>query len=31
MDLINGIANVGLTILFVVLIGIVITWVGDKL
>ena len=31
MEFVNELANVGLTILFVVLMGIVITWVGDKL
>ena len=31
MDLINEIANVGLTILFVVLAAIVISWIDKKL
>ena len=32
MDMIiSEIANVGLTILFVVIAGVVITWVGDKI
>ena len=31
MDLINEIANVGLTILFVVLAAIVISWIDTKL
>ena len=31
MDLINELANVGLTLLFIVLAAIVINWLGDKL
>jgi len=31
MDLINEIANVGLTILFIVLAAIVINWIDKKL
>ena len=31
MEFVNELANVGLTILFIVLASIVINWLGDKL